>query len=98
MKLRIDWKEVLSVGKVATNSLESVLRRHQELFKEELGMVKGMEVSIHIEPDAHPRFYRVRPVPYLYEGRSIPSWSGYSARVSSDLSSSRTGQRRWYLS
>ena len=64
MELHIDWKEVFSVRKIATDTLESVLKRHQELFKEKLGIVKGMKVNIHIVPNAQPRFYRVCPVPY----------------------------------
>ena len=45
-----------------------MLERHQELFKEELGMVKGTEVKIHVEPD-DARFYWDRPVPCAIRGK-----------------------------
>ena len=44
-----------------TVTLENVLKRHEEVFKDELGTVRGIKVSIHVDTDARPRFYKVRP-------------------------------------
>eukprot|EP00731_Ephydatia_muelleri_P021997 Em0014g588a len=43
--------------------LEDVLTKHADVFKEELGKVTGMEVKLHMDPDAQPQFFRPRPVP-----------------------------------
>ncbi|KAL5474436.1 hypothetical protein EMCRGX_G026382 [Ephydatia muelleri] len=43
--------------------MEDVLKKHADVFKEELGKVTGMEVKLHMDPDAQPQFFRPRPVP-----------------------------------
>ena len=43
--------------------MEDVLKKYADVFKEELGKVTGMEVKIHIDPDAQPQFFHLRPVP-----------------------------------
>eukprot|EP00731_Ephydatia_muelleri_P001700 Em0001g1700a len=40
-----------------------------DLFKEELGRVKGVEVKVHVDELARPRFFRPRPVPFALKGR-----------------------------
>ena len=42
--------------------LEDVLKKHSDVFKEELGKVTRMEVKNHIDPDAQPQFFHPRPV------------------------------------
>ena len=49
--------------------METLLNRHADLFKEELGRVKGVEVKIHVEQPAILRFFRPRPVPFALKGR-----------------------------
>ena len=34
------------------------------MFQEELGLLKGYQASIYVDPTARPRFFRPRPVPY----------------------------------
>ena len=38
--------------------------RHQEVFGEELGILKGYEAKIHIDAGATPWFCHAQPVPY----------------------------------
>ena len=38
--------------------------RHPDAFKEELGELRGVTAKIHVNPDAWPRFEKVRPVPF----------------------------------
>ncbi|KAL5516532.1 hypothetical protein EMCRGX_G001892 [Ephydatia muelleri] len=49
--------------------VEKLLDRYADLFKEELGRVKGVEVKIHVDESARPRFSRPRPVPFALKGR-----------------------------
>lgn len=44
--------------------LSDVLDRHTEVFKEELGQLKGTTANIHVNPEAQPRFYKPRRLPF----------------------------------
>ena len=44
--------------------MEKLLDRYADLFKVELGRVKGYKVKIHVDETARPRFFRPRPVPF----------------------------------
>lgn len=59
--LRLDWREI---HRIQTNALDKVLQKHQEVFKEGLGTLKGYTAKIHINPGATPRFCKARSVPY----------------------------------
>ena len=69
MKFRLDWKELFTVQATSAATLEQMLECHKEVFKEELGTVEGTKVAIHVEPNAHPRFYKARPVPRAIRGK-----------------------------
>lgn len=58
------WKQLNHVQKSTTDPCKEVLTKHQELFKEQLGCVKGATAAFHIKPDATPKFCKARPVPY----------------------------------
>ena len=57
----LDWKRI---HQVQGSSLQNVLYRHQEVFGEELGKLKGYEAKIHIDAGVTPWFCRARPVLY----------------------------------
>jgi hypothetical protein len=61
--LKLNWCELNHLQIAARLKLEDVLKKHADVFKEELGKVTGMEVKIHMDPDAQPQFFRPRPVP-----------------------------------
>ena len=64
-KVRLDWAEVHSLnGNAVSTQLEQVLTKHSGLFKDELGTSNGATAMLHIDPNAKPRFFRPRPVPY----------------------------------
>ena len=46
------------------SALQGILDKSQELFKEELGLLKGTSVKIHIDKNATLLFYKSRMVPY----------------------------------
>ena len=58
--LRLDWQQIHRLN----NMLDEVLDRHSEVFREELGTLKGFKAKIHVDPSVTPRFCKARPVPY----------------------------------
>lgn len=40
------------------SALQGILDKSQELFKEELGLLKGTSIKIHIDKNATPLFYK----------------------------------------
>ena len=43
---------------------ESLCEEYSEIFKDELGILKGIEATISVNPQAAPKFHRYRPVPF----------------------------------
>ena len=62
-KLRLDWSKLYSIWS-QHSALDNVLAKHQALFKDELGTVRGTTAKIHVAPEVHPRFHKARSVPY----------------------------------
>ena len=44
--------------------MQEVLEQHEEVFRPELGTLKGYEAKIHVDPDARPRYCKARNVLY----------------------------------
>ena len=60
-KLQLNWHKI----SVRTNqSLEHILKQHGSVFKDELGTLKGVKAKLYVDPQAQPRFFKVRSVPY----------------------------------
>ena len=60
--LKLDWQKIFSVKSERT--LQTVLDKYPDVFKDDLGTVKGMKATIHIDPEATPLFHKARPVPF----------------------------------
>ncbi len=41
-----------------------LLEDHNALFKEDLGTIHPFKATVHVKPDAHPKFYKPRPMPF----------------------------------
>jgi hypothetical protein len=65
--LRLNWQEILSVR--VKQSLESLLKQHAGVFKDELGTLKGMKAKLHVDLQAKPLFFKVRTVPFSLRDR-----------------------------
>ena len=61
-QLCLNWQEIFSVR--TNHSLESLLKQHEGVFKDELGTLKGIEAKLHVDPQAKPLFYKARTVPF----------------------------------
>ena len=68
--LSLDWQSlrVDSVTGSAPESLEAVLRKHEEVFSSEPGTMKEFEAKLTVQPGTKPHFCRPRPVPYALQG------------------------------
>lgn len=62
-ELKLKWDEIKHV-KTEAQALQDVLLQHEEVFKEELGLLRGVHATIRVSADAHPKFYKPRSVPY----------------------------------
>ena len=60
--MKLDWRTIFKVG--TTHTLEEVLSKHNDVFKDELGTVQGVSAKIYVDPDTQPQFHKARPVPF----------------------------------
>lgn len=66
----LDWKSFgLFQVRSTDTRLHDVLARHTNVFKDELGLVKGTTAKIHVDPGSKPRFCNPRPVPYALRSK-----------------------------
>lgn len=64
-KLSLDWPTIHILYKGGNESLlTTVVNKHAEVFKEELGTMKDITVNLNIKPDSRPKFLKARQVPY----------------------------------
>lgn len=61
-RLQLDWQEIFVISQ--PDSLSGVVHRHQAVFKQGLGMIKGHKADIRVKSDSRPIFCKARPVPY----------------------------------
>ena len=60
--LRLDWKVIFSVE--ATLSLQQILDKYSDVFKEGLGELREVKAKIYVDKDERPRFFKPRQVPF----------------------------------
>ena len=44
---------------------QKVIDKYSEFFKNELGTLKGTKAKIHVDPQALPKFFKPRSVPFV---------------------------------
>ena len=64
VNLQLDWQ---GIKKVYTG-VESLLQKYDELFRDELGTLKGITARLVVDENATPKFFKPRPVPYAIRG------------------------------
>ena len=62
----LDWHEIRHLS---TSSLQDVLNKYPDVFREGLGTLKNFEAKIHVDTNATPRFCKARTVPYAMRGK-----------------------------
>ena len=58
--LQLDWKEI----RYMTTAIDTLLQKHEAIFKDELGTMKNIQVRLCVKPDTVPKFCRARSAPY----------------------------------
>ena len=72
--LLLNWEKLLNVYYVkenvrTENCLNKILSDYKEVFKSEMGTLKGFEVELKADPDCKPKFCKARPVPHALNER-----------------------------
>ena len=60
--IRLDWEKIGAVREEV--SLGTLLDNHQALFKEGLGTIHPYKAKLQVRPDAQPKFFKPRSVPF----------------------------------
>ena len=60
----LNWPTIKKIN----NELDSVLDKHPEVFKDELGTLKDAKAQLFVKPGAVPKFHKPRPVPHAIKG------------------------------
>ena len=61
--IRLDWNTIASVHAVS-KTISALLEQHKPLFSEELGTVEPFHATLVVKPQARPKFFKPRPVPF----------------------------------
>ena len=71
MRIKLDWSQLHAIHGTTNHSptLATLLEKHKQLFNKELGTIQGVRAKLHIAPNAQPKFYRPRNVPYAIRDR-----------------------------
>ena len=59
-QIRLNWPQLCTVK--SSSTLQDVLDQHEAVFPDELGKLTGTQVSIEINSDALPHFFKPRPL------------------------------------
>ena len=52
------------MSKHAVGSLEYLLDKYGDLFKNELGTIRSFQAELHVKPEVRPKCFKPRSVPY----------------------------------
>ncbi|KAK3089020.1 hypothetical protein FSP39_000173 [Pinctada imbricata] len=66
--LKLNWNEMFAVKSV-DKDVDRLLEDYSEIFKDELGAVKGVTAKIYVNENENPRYFKARPVPYALKGK-----------------------------
>lgn len=59
--LELDWH---NIHQMASSELQRLLDNYSDVFQDGLGLIRGYEAKICVDPSAQPRYFKARPVPY----------------------------------
>lgn len=68
-ELGMRWETIHTIQAGDNSALCKVLDQYTEVFKEELGELKGPPAKIYVDSEAVPRFFKARPVPYAMKAK-----------------------------
>ena len=64
--IKLDWPRIFSQGvhAVKLDTIKGLQSKYADIFKQELGTVKGVKATLHMRPNVKPVFCKARPVPF----------------------------------
>ena len=62
-QLRLNWTQISMIQNSSTQ-LEDLMKEYSEIFRDELGTVRGFQASLHLKGSPQPKFFRPRSVPF----------------------------------
>ena len=62
-QLHLNWTQISMVQNSSTQ-LEDLMKEYSEIFRDELGTIKGFQASLHLKGSPQPMFFRPRPVSF----------------------------------
>ena len=65
---KVDWASLYNV-KSEEGQVQSILKKHEAVFKEGLGTLTGYKAKIHIDPTATQKYFKARSVPYAMKSK-----------------------------
>ena len=65
-QIKLDWG---AINQVTPHICNKVLDKYPDVFKDELGTLQGTRAKIHVDPQATPKFFKPRSVPYILRER-----------------------------
>lgn len=75
-KLTLNWKKIKHISQVyEAKSLEEVLDSCSEVFKEELGTLRGITAKILVNPEIPPCFCKSCPLPFVMKAQWMLNWT-----------------------
>lgn len=66
-KIKLNWATIFRIDESKGDdqlSLQGIIGKHKDLFKEGYGKIKDFKATIRVQSDAKPIFHKPRPVPY----------------------------------
>ena len=67
--LRLDWPSICKVQSVEQSAVTRILDQHKNVFREELGTLRGFEAKIYVDPTANLIFARLAQSPMLWRSK-----------------------------
>ena len=68
-KIKLNWSTIHTV--TISSALDNLLLKHQNLFHDRLGTLRGFHARLTVDPTAQPCFFKPRPVPYLLKEKVV---------------------------
>eukprot|EP00731_Ephydatia_muelleri_P009820 Em0005g406a len=92
--IKLDWKTVGQVASVnRATMLDSLLKRYHEVFQGGLGTLKGVHARLQVKPNAVPKFFKARTVPFAELNSKTISTSSVTEEVKQVSSSTSTSNQ-----
>lgn len=64
---RLDWRKIVrtaTCGETSESRVIELQRKYQEVFSPSLGTITLLQAKLSVKKDAHPKFFKARPVPF----------------------------------